>query len=596
MDKFIVSARKYRPQTFDTVVGQSHITTTLKNAISHNQLAHAFLFCGPRGVGKTTCARILAKTINCENIQPNGEACDTCVSCRTFNEGTSLNIHELDAASNNSVDDIRSLIEQVRFAPQMGKYKVYIIDEVHMLSSSAFNAFLKTLEEPPSYAIFILATTEKHKILPTILSRCQIFDFKRITINDTVEHLQEIVGKEEINAEKPALQVIAQKSEGCMRDALSIMDKIVSFTNGELTYQNTLEHLNILDADYFFKLLDAMQQQDLATSMLLFDDINRKGFEGDMVLNAMAEFFRNLLVCKDEKVASLLEVVESFKDKYTVAAKKTSASYIISALNLLNEAEINYKQARNKRLHVELALIKLTYLQQALDLTDKKKVVEKTKAVQFRALKPIEIKEQPASGKLQVASEAKLMVEEPIEKIQGTSYKAQEPKTGIQNLTLQTAVPKTASAGIKGGLSKLREKIAAENNNPNNQQKEIDPEGLKIAWQEYILKLKAATKHSVVSTFEMMECRMKTTLDFEVQVYGNIQLGFLKQEKTALLQHVQGFFKNPNINILVQLVEEPEDLTPVERPLSTKEQFMRMAEKYPLIKDLKDRLGMELDY
>jgi DNA polymerase-3 subunit gamma/tau len=596
MDKFIVSARKYRPQTFDTVVGQSHITTTLKNAISHNQLAHAFLFCGPRGVGKTTCARILAKTINCENIQPNGEACDTCVSCRTFNEGTSLNIHELDAASNNSVDDIRSLIEQVRFAPQMGKYKVYIIDEVHMLSSSAFNAFLKTLEEPPSYAIFILATTEKHKILPTILSRCQIFDFKRITINDTVEHLQEIVGKEEINAEKPALQVIAQKSEGCMRDALSIMDKIVSFTNGELTYQNTLEHLNILDADYFFKLLDAMQQQDLATSMLLFDDINRKGFEGDMVLNAMAEFFRNLLVCKDEKVANLLEVVESFKDKYTVAAKKTSASYIISALNLLNEAEINYKQARNKRLHVELALIKLTYLQQALDLTDKKKVVEKTKAVQFRALKPIEIKEQPASGKLQVASEAKLMVEEPIEKIQGTSYKAQEPKTGIQNLTLQTAVPKTASAGIKGGLSKLREKIAAENNNPNNQQKEIDPEGLKIAWQEYILKLKAATKHSVVSTFEMMECRMKTTLDFEVQVYGNIQLGFLKQEKTALLQHVQGFFKNPNINILVQLVEEPEDLTPVERPLSTKEQFMRMAEKYPLIKDLKDRLGMELDY
>lgn len=598
MDKFIVSARKYRPQTFDTVVGQTHITTTLKNAISHNQLAHAFLFCGPRGVGKTTCARILAKTINCENIQPNGEACDTCVSCRTFNEGTSLNIHELDAASNNSVDDIRSLIEQVRFAPQMGKYKVYIIDEVHMLSSSAFNAFLKTLEEPPSYAIFILATTEKHKILPTILSRCQIFDFKRITTNDTVDHLQEIVDKEEIKAEKPALQVIAQKSEGCMRDALSIMDKIVSFTNGELTYQNTLEHLNILDADYFFKLLEAMQQQDLATSMLLFDDINRKGFEGDMVLNAMAEFFRNLLVCKDEKVANLLEVVESFKDKYISAAKKTSASYIISALNLLNDAEITYKQARNKRLHVELALIKLTYLQQALDLTDKKKVVEKTKAVQFRALRPIEVKEQAEStrNKAQETNGAKLLVEEPIEKIQGTRNKEQGVKPNIQNPAAQTAVPKTASAGIKGGLSKLREKIAAENNNPNNQQKEIDPEGLKIAWQEYILKLKAATKHSVVSTFEMMECRMKTPLDFEVQVYGNIQLGFLKQEKTALLQHVQSFFKNPNINILVQLVEEPEDLTPVERPLSTKEQFMRMAEKYPLVKDLKDRLGLELDY
>ncbi|MES1225787.1 MAG: DNA polymerase III subunit gamma/tau, partial [Bacteroidota bacterium] len=311
MDKFIVSARKYRPQNFSTVVGQSHITTTLKNAIKNNQLAHAFLFCGPRGVGKTTCARILAKTINCENQTPDGEACDKCKSCVSFNEGTSLNIHELDAASNNSVDDIRTLVEQVRFAPQAGKYKVYIIDEVHMLSSSAFNAFLKTLEEPPPYAIFILATTEKHKILPTILSRCQIFDFKRITVNDTVDHLQEICDNEEINAEKPALQVIAQKSEGCMRDALSILDKIVSFTNGELTYKNTLEHLNILDADYYFKLMDAMQQQNLADAMLLYDDINCKGFEGDLVLNGFAEFIRNLLVCKDEKVANLLEVVES---------------------------------------------------------------------------------------------------------------------------------------------------------------------------------------------------------------------------------------------------------------------------------------------
>src|SRR4051812_46574834 len=281
MDKFVVSARKYRPQTFDTVVGQSHITTTLKNAIHNNQLAHAFLFCGPRGVGKTTCARILAKTINCENLQADGEACNTCNSCKSFNDGISMNIHELDAASNNSVDDIRSLVEQVRFAPQAGKYKVYIIDEVHMLSSSAFNAFLKTLEEPPPYAIFILATTEKHKILPTILSRCQIFDFKRITTEDTVEHLQEICVKEEVTAEKAALQVISQKSEGCMRDALSIMDKIVSFTGGELTYSNTLEHLNILDEDYYFRLLDSMLSQDLASAMLLFDSINRKGFEGD---------------------------------------------------------------------------------------------------------------------------------------------------------------------------------------------------------------------------------------------------------------------------------------------------------------------------
>src|ERR1700733_8614741 len=312
MDKFIVSARKYRPQGFSTVVGQSHITTTLKNAIKNSQLAHAFLFCGPRGVGKTTCARILAKTINCGNVSPEGEACNHCHSCVSFNEGTSLNIHELDAASNNSVDDIRTLVEQVRFAPQAGKYKVYIIDEVHMLSTSAFNAFLKTLEEPPPYAIFILATTEKHKILPTILSRCQIFDFKRITAADTVEHLEDIGRKEGIHAEKAALQLIALKSEGCMRDALSILDKIVSFTNGELTYANTLEHLNILDADYYFKLLDYMQQQDLAGAMLLYDDINSKGFEGDLVIEGFAEFLRNLLVSKDGRAIGLLIVPNDF--------------------------------------------------------------------------------------------------------------------------------------------------------------------------------------------------------------------------------------------------------------------------------------------
>ncbi|HTD93166.1 MAG TPA: DNA polymerase III subunit gamma/tau, partial [Chitinophagaceae bacterium] len=389
MDKFIVSARKYRPQTFDTVVGQSHITTTLKNAIRHNQLAHAFLFCGPRGVGKTTCARILAKTINCENQGKDGEACNVCHSCVSFNEGTSMNIHELDAASNNSVDDIRSLVEQVRFAPQAGKYKVYIIDEVHMLSSSAFNAFLKTLEEPPSYAIFILATTEKHKILPTILSRCQIFDFKRITTDDTVDHLQEICVKEEVTAEKAALQVIAQKSEGCMRDALSIMDKIVSFTDGQLTYANTLEHLNILDADYYFRLLDNMLTQDLSGAMLLYDEINRKGFEGDLVLNGFAEFVRNLFVCKDEKAAILLETVENFKDRYIENARKVSAGILISALNILNEAEINYKAARNKRLHVELVLIKLCYLQQAIELSaeangvSKKKLIDTARPVAF---------------------------------------------------------------------------------------------------------------------------------------------------------------------------------------------------------------------
>ena len=378
MDKFIVSARKYRPQNFSTVIGQSHITTTLKNAINNNQLAHAFLFCGPRGVGKTTCARILAKTINCEKRSKEGEACNKCNSCESFDKGSSFNIHELDAASNNGVEEIRSLVDQIRFAPQAGAYKVYIVDEVHMLSQGAFNAFLKTLEEPPPYAIFILATTEKHKILPTILSRCQIFDFKRITANDTVQHLEEICKKEKIKAEQSALHVIAQKSEGCLRDALSILDKIVSFTEGSVTYSNTLEHLNILDEDYYFKWLDQMQQQQTADAMLLFDEINQKGFEPDTLLEGFAEFTRNLLVCKDEKAVNLLEVAEDFKKRYHDAAKTVHTGWLISTLNLLSETLIQYKQAKNKRLHTELVIIKLCYLNQAIQLTiDDQSLVKK---------------------------------------------------------------------------------------------------------------------------------------------------------------------------------------------------------------------------
>jgi DNA polymerase III subunit gamma/tau len=606
MDKFIVSARKYRPQTFDTVVGQSHITTTLKNAIKNDQLAHAFLFCGPRGVGKTTCARILAKTINCENRTPDGEACNQCPSCLSFNTGSSLNIHELDAASNNSVDDIRTLVEQVRFAPQAGKYKVYIIDEVHMLSSSAFNAFLKTLEEPPPYAIFILATTEKHKILPTILSRCQIFDFKRITINDTVEHLQEICQKEEIKADRAALQLIAQKSEGCMRDALSILDKIVSFTNGEVHYQNTLEHLNILDADYYFKLIDSMQQQDLSGAMLLYDDINRKGFEGDTVLEGFSEFIRNLLVCKDEKVAGLLEVVESFKDKYISTAKNLSAGYLVSALNVLNEAQINYKAARNKRLHVELALIKLCYLQQAVQLSidggsvNKKKIVDGAVAVAFRQIVPVEISMGQGavgngqwavgSGQLAVGrgqSEAKLIIEE--EKV---SYKkVEESKQESQTSNLK---PQTTKLTL---LEKIRRQVKGNGNGDGNGSvnKPLQHEELQLAWNDYAAQLKEQ-KNAAWQNFEMASLQIQDQNSFMAIVSNNLQLRFIEQQGMRVSQFLRQKLNNHLIQFLIVMQENKEDKDAAPAPLSAREQYQKMIEQYPLIKELKERLRLELDY
>ena len=594
MDKFIVSARKYRPQTFDTVVGQSHITTTLKNAIKHNQLAHAFLFCGPRGVGKTTCARILAKTINCENQTKDGEACNNCQSCISFNEGTSLNIHELDAASNNSVDDIRTLVDQVRFSPQAGKYKVYIIDEVHMLSSSAFNAFLKTLEEPPSFAIFILATTEKHKILPTILSRCQIFDFKRITNNDTVVHLQEICEKEEIKAEKAALQVIAQKSEGCMRDALSIMDKIVSFTNGKLNYQNTLEHLNILDADYYFKLIDCMLQQDLAGAMLLYDDINKKGFEGDLVLNGFAEFIRNLLVCKDEKVAGLLEAVESFREKYISTAKNIPPSLLISALNIINEAEINYKAARNKRLHVELVIIKLCYLRQAIELSadaggiNKKKIVESSLAFRTATIRPLKVEGQKAEVRSQ-QSEAKLIIETSIVEEKKANYKT-DPELQTPNLRPQTAK--------LSALDKIRKQVKGNGNNGNGNaviNTPIDLEGLQTAWNEYVQKLKSE-KNPAGTNFEMAELKLQDDNSFIAIVTNNIQLRFIEQGGQKASQFLREKLHNNLLEFFIVMEENKEEKIPAGTPLTSREQFLKMTERYPLVKELKDLLRLELDY
>ncbi|MEO6404183.1 MAG: DNA polymerase III subunit gamma/tau [Ferruginibacter sp.] len=591
MEKFIVSARKYRPQNFSTVVGQQHITTTLKNAILNNHLAHAFLFCGPRGVGKTTCARILAKTINCENRTTDGEACNVCNSCVSFDNGSSFNIHELDAASNNSVDDIRNLVEQVRFAPQAGEYKVYIIDEVHMLSAQAFNAFLKTLEEPPPYAIFILATTEKHKILPTILSRCQIFDFKRITINDTVDHLREICDKESISADKASLHLIAQKSEGCMRDSLSILDKIASFTDGKITYSNTLEHLNVLDEDYYFKLLDFMQQQKLTDALLLFDDINQKGFEGDTLLEGMAEFIRNLMVSKDPKAAILLEVADDFKSRYIQSALNLDAGWMIAALNIISEAASAYKQARNKRLFVEMILIKLTYLGQAVEMMNgegsgKKKIATANKTIAFKSIVPISIKEiaverkAPPSHAIQ-QEEAVLIVELPS---------APQKKA-------QTNKPETPAAtqGSMKSLERIRAGISAMNGNSYSSILLSDKE-LDIAWGKYIEYLVSAKNHSASTVFKNTKRIITSENNITIITGSILEQKFIEAERSRLIYHLQQYFNNRQLVYQLKVEESPLEQIPGEKTLNTREQFNLLAEKYPLLKELKDRLRLELDY
>ncbi|WP_082063893.1 DNA polymerase III subunit gamma/tau [Draconibacterium sediminis] len=362
MENFIVSARKYRPDSFQTVVAQASITNTLKNAIKSNQLAHAYLFCGPRGVGKTTCARIFAKTINCTNLTDETEACNTCESCTSFNSSRSFNIHELDAASNNSVDDIRNLTDQVRVPPQMGKYSVYIIDEVHMLSSQAFNAFLKTLEEPPKHAIFILATTEKHKIIPTILSRCQIFDFNRIGVSDISEHLEYVAKSESVEVEGEGLNIIAQKADGAMRDALSIFDQIVSFSGKKITYQDVITNLNVLDYDYYFRLVDEFLKNNVTEVLVIFNDILNHGFDGHHFITGLSSHFRDLLVCKDPVTIQLLEVGGDIKERYRAQAAATESDFLLDAMQIANTCDIQYKTSQNKRLLIELALIRIAQL------------------------------------------------------------------------------------------------------------------------------------------------------------------------------------------------------------------------------------------
>lgn len=588
MEKFVVSARKYRPQNFNTVVGQEHITTTLKNAILHNQLAHAFLFCGPRGVGKTTCARILAKTINCENRTADGEACNTCTSCVSFDNGTSMNIHELDAASNNGVDEMRVLIDQVRFAPQAGQYKVYIIDEVHMLSSNAFNAFLKTLEEPPAHAIFILATTEKHKILPTILSRCQIFDFKRITPDDTVKHLSEICEKENIKAEKAALHIIAQKSEGCLRDSLSILDKIVSFTNGSLTYTNTLEHLNILDEDYYFRLLDQMRNQNLADVLLTFDEINQKGFEPETFLDGFSEFIRNLMVSKDARAVKLLEVAEDFKPKYKDAAKEMSSGWLLAALNILSETVIQFRQSRNKKLHIEMALIKLTYLQQAVEMIEgpgvsKKKLTDRSAAIAFRQLAPVKInpaKKPAATPGKNLPAAPKLI----IEKEKNEAEKVAPP----QPLPKSEAAPKTL-AKIKDLHQKFARKIQE-----TVETVPVNQENLSEMWKQF-LQILEGQKNVYADWFNMATIGLDADGEVEIKVTSSFHHKNIEFLRNEFIEHFQKFFKDRTLKFKYRIEQSGEDKSPKERPLTSREVYNLLVQENPLLQELRTRLKLELD-
>jgi DNA polymerase-3 subunit gamma/tau len=609
-DQYLVSARKYRPHTFETVVGQSHITTTLKNAIKQNHLAHAYLFCGPRGVGKTSCARILAKTINCENITADTEACGTCETCKSFSTNSSFNIFELDAASNNSVEDIRNLTDQVRFAPQSGKYKIYIIDEVHMLSTAAFNAFLKTLEEPPAYAIFILATTEKHKILPTILSRCQIFDFKRITTHDIVDHLQQIAVSEHIQADTAALHVIAQKSEGCMRDALSMIDRIASFTNAHLSYAATMEHLNLLDADFYFQITDKLLSQDVANTLLSLDAILEKGFEGEVILEGLAEHFRNLLICKDARMAKLLDVPNDHKAIYYEKANQMPPSFILSAMNLINDAIVQFKQTTNKRLHLEMTCIKLCYLLQTTPtgVEKKNKLTEPFVASVKKETSTASPINQVAiasvlsnTDDIEISSKQEPLIHTVLEEPK-IAHKQEVPNPVIVNLE-STAERKGIFGQNKNAkkvslnvLSKLENQLS----NPIIEEETtiapITEEEGKAAFEQYKKSIAADNQNQTLfQQLLIMELQVLPPDELHLECPVELNEEYAKNQRGQMIQFIQDLLKRP-VRVTTSYKPNPELLAKQPKALSKQELFDKMSEKNPDLQLFKDTLGLQIEY
>lgn len=601
MENFIVSARKYRPVLFESVVGQLHITNTLKNAIKNNQLAQAFLFCGPRGVGKTTCARILAKTINCTNLTTQHEACGTCDSCISFQNGNSFNFHELDAASNNSVDDIRNLIDQVRIPPQAGKYKVYIIDEVHMLSQSAFNAFLKTLEEPPSYAIFILATTEKHKILPTILSRCQIFDFNRIKVEDMANHLASIAKKEDVQYDLDGLHLIAQKADGGLRDALSMFDQIVSFSNRAVSYQAVIDNLNILDYDYYFKLTDLLLTQNTPGALLLFDEILNNGFDGNHFITGLASHLRNVLVCKDTTTVKLLEVSENIKQKYLEQAKQAPASFLISGLNIANQCDLNYRISKNQRLQVELTLIKISHLAQALQLSQSENVqllAEQLKKkpktlVEEEAVAYTKTTVQTPQTPQNQAKETLVSPPKPSENFENNSSESTPPsiipgKSLLSNLGKTSLIPNLKNPnGIKSEAEKNEEKVEITGSEKND----FNQEDFIKLWVQYSGMVKAQNKMNLAALMDNYTPILKENFKIEVQVENKLQANELAHEKVDLLNFLRSKLKNFQISIDAVIT----DVVPERKLYTSKDKYLHMAEKNPALDEFRRTFNLELD-
>ena len=617
MENYIVSARKYRPSTFESVVGQRALTTTLKNAIATQKLAHAYLFCGPRGVGKTTCARIFAKTINCANPTADGEACNQCESCVAFNEQRSYNIHELDAASNNSVDDIRQLVEQVRIPPQIGKYKVYIIDEVHMLSASAFNAFLKTLEEPPRHAIFILATTEKHKILPTILSRCQIYDFNRISVEDTVNHLSYVASKEGISAEPEALNVIAMKADGGMRDALSIFDQVVSFTGGNITYKSVIDNLNVLDYEYYFRLTDCFLANKVSDALLLFNDVLNKGFDGSHFITGLSSHFRDLLVGKDPVTLPLLEVGASIRQRYQEQAQKCPLPFLYKAMKLCNECDLNYRISKNKRLLVELTLIQVAQLTtEGDDVSGGRSPKQTIKPVfsQPAAAQPSQVASDssvqqapvhssPASVTANVTPNRQPQMATTARPVSpsatNTTSSAPLPGAGIPSVAKEerkVPVMKMSSLGVS--IKNPQRDQAAQNATvahvPRVQQPEQDSNfnerDLNYYWQEYAGQL---PKEQVAIAKRMQVLRpvlLNNSTTFEIVVDNEIAA----KDFTALIPELQDYLRGRLKNSKVVMTVRVSAPTETVRAVGRVEKFQMMSQKNQALMQLKEEFGLEL--